>query len=360
MSQTWFPNTSGELDSDNTLSDSRGYINDALKALRSSWSGATAPSSPVAGQFWIDTDDDVLRIWNGSAWVIVGDADVHYMGALAREGGATYAMGGDLYMGTHQIRGMTDPTISTDGATKHYVDTYAALTTGATFTGDITMGANNITMDHNPTLSTHLVRKAYVDLFEPLAGAAWTANHPAGGYKLTGLGTPTAAADAATKSYIDGLLDVSSGHRHKVAEGSRAVLWTDLSAIGATALATNLVAGTAIAGAAYATSVLIGESGYTTVITSSAITVTAGAKVLIVGMASLSGGGCQYKLQRIDGGTTDIIAEITLGSSYAFSTAYIDTVPGAGTYSYRIVMKTETDVGNRGVFTPSIFALEVI
>lgn len=33
----------------------------------------------------------------------------------------------------------------------------------------------------------------------------WTANLPAGGFKITGLGTPTSSADSATKGYVDGI-----------------------------------------------------------------------------------------------------------------------------------------------------------
>lgn len=34
----------------------------------------------------------------------------------------------------------------------------------------------------------------------------WTANLPAGGFKITGLGTPTSSADSATKGYVDGIV----------------------------------------------------------------------------------------------------------------------------------------------------------
>ena len=33
---------------------------------------SAAPSSPVTGQVWIDSDDGVSYVWSGSAWVITG------------------------------------------------------------------------------------------------------------------------------------------------------------------------------------------------------------------------------------------------------------------------------------------------
>jgi hypothetical protein len=44
------------------------------QTLRSSWSGATAPTSPIAGQLFFDTDVDTLQIRNAadSAWLNLG------------------------------------------------------------------------------------------------------------------------------------------------------------------------------------------------------------------------------------------------------------------------------------------------
>ena len=46
-------------------------------ALRSNFSGASAPSSPVGGQFWIDSDDDKLSIRDtgDTAWLEVVEKD---------------------------------------------------------------------------------------------------------------------------------------------------------------------------------------------------------------------------------------------------------------------------------------------
>lgn len=49
-------------------------IADALDSLRSTFAGASAPSSPIAYQLWADTTSGYLKIRNAanSAWIIVG------------------------------------------------------------------------------------------------------------------------------------------------------------------------------------------------------------------------------------------------------------------------------------------------
>ena len=50
-------------------SDAIGDLGDALDAKVTGSASATAPTSPITGQVFIDTDDSSLKIWNGSAWV---------------------------------------------------------------------------------------------------------------------------------------------------------------------------------------------------------------------------------------------------------------------------------------------------
>jgi hypothetical protein len=231
MSQTWIPNTSGALDSDNTLSDSRTYINNAIAALRSSWSGASAPTSPVAGQIWIDTDTNVVSMYNGAAWKIIGDADVDNFGLLALAGGT---MSGAIAMGTNKITGLGTPTAATDASTKGYVDTAALLLAGGTMGGNIVMGANDVTSDHNPVGATALARKAYVDLFLPLAGGTMSGagDIAMATRKLTGLGAGTAGSnDSCRMAEFSAAFGTSTGHDHDGTDSKR-VLATNLDTTG--------------------------------------------------------------------------------------------------------------------------------
>lgn len=55
----------------------RADINLALKALASNNSGATAPSTTYANQFWYDTTNDQLKVRNeaNSGWIVIGAID---------------------------------------------------------------------------------------------------------------------------------------------------------------------------------------------------------------------------------------------------------------------------------------------
>ena len=55
MSQTY-----SDIPSSTTLTDSRQPLLDRDEAVRSAFSGSSAPTSPVLGQFWFDTDDSSL------------------------------------------------------------------------------------------------------------------------------------------------------------------------------------------------------------------------------------------------------------------------------------------------------------
>lgn len=70
-------------------------------------------------------------------------------------------------------------------------------------TGAIAMGSSKITGLGTPTAGTDAATKAYADTMLPLAGGTMTGNITMGSNSLTGLPTPSAASDAATKDYVD-------------------------------------------------------------------------------------------------------------------------------------------------------------
>jgi hypothetical protein len=74
---------------------------------------------------------------------------------------------------------------------------------GGTMSGAIAMGTSKITGLGTPTASTDAATKAYADTMLPLAGGTMTGAIAMGTNKVTGLGTPTTSTDAATKGYVD-------------------------------------------------------------------------------------------------------------------------------------------------------------
>jgi hypothetical protein len=143
---------------------------------------------------------------------------------------------------------VSTPTSGTDAANKDYVDTSvaavidaapAALDTlnelaaalgddanfastvttalatklplaGGTMTGAIAMGTAKITGLGDPTTAQDAATKAYVDTQDAtklnLTGGTMSGAIAMGTNKITGLGTPTVDADATTKLYVDGIL----------------------------------------------------------------------------------------------------------------------------------------------------------
>jgi hypothetical protein len=115
MAQTWTT-----LATSHTLSASRTYLNDNFTTLRSSFSGTSFPGSPIAGQFFYNTTDNFIYVYNGSAWKSIGDMDYNYAASLPRGAGSSYALWGDLYCGSQQIKSVASPSAANDVVTLTY------------------------------------------------------------------------------------------------------------------------------------------------------------------------------------------------------------------------------------------------
>jgi len=125
-----------------------------------------------------------------------------------------------------QIKNLGAPTDPNDATTKNYVDTKFASDLDIDPTNEIQdisqvltkgndAGGKKITNIGAPTVATDAATKSYVDTQNALdldqdptnelqtIGQVLTKGNDAGGKKITNIGAPTVATDAATKSYVD-------------------------------------------------------------------------------------------------------------------------------------------------------------
>jgi hypothetical protein len=111
---------------------------------------------------------------------------------------------------TATITNLTSPTNTNDAATKGYVDTSVAnLVDSAPGTLD-TLNELAAALGDDPNFSTTITNSIATKL--PLAGGTMTGAIAMGTNKITGLGDPTAAQDAATQNYVTtNFLDLTGG-----------------------------------------------------------------------------------------------------------------------------------------------------
>ncbi len=176
---------------------------------------------------------------------ITGDVTGDLTGNVTASSGTTtlnnLTVNGTANFTATALTNVVDPTNAQDAATKNYVDTQVAgvvdsapgaldtlnelaaalgddanfSTTitnsiatklplaGGTMSGPIAMGSSKVTGLGTPTASADAATKAYADTMLPLAGGTMSGNITMGSNTITGLPTPSASSDVATKAYVD-------------------------------------------------------------------------------------------------------------------------------------------------------------
>jgi hypothetical protein len=186
---------------------------------------ATAPSSPVAGQIYYNTTDNVIYFWNGSAWVTPSASQI-LTGVLASRPAAATAGAGKFYYATDNYL-----LYYSDGSTWQQTNNFGTVTSQTSYGAASADGTST-----NFARADHTHGTPALGTATPIAitgtASAGTATTPSkedhshaftptqdlsmATFKLTNLGTPTADTDAATKAYVDGVaqgLDVKASVR---------------------------------------------------------------------------------------------------------------------------------------------------
>jgi hypothetical protein len=186
---------------------------------------ATAPATPSAGQIYYNTVDNQLYIYNGTRWEVAGNAV--QSGLLANRPAAGTVDAGTIYYATD-----TYLFYYSDGSTWTQTNAFGTVTAQTSYGASSGDGSATTYARADHTHGTPALGTATPNAISGAAGSAGSATTPSkedhthaftpaqdlamAGYKLTGLGAPSADTDAANKGYVDSVaqgLDVKASVR---------------------------------------------------------------------------------------------------------------------------------------------------
>jgi hypothetical protein len=159
--------------------------------------GSTADGNETRLTVVDPTADRTITLPNVTGTVAILDASQ----TLSNKILSSNTLGSDLAAGGFTVSGLASPSASADAATKGYVDTQVSnLVDSAPGTLN-TLNELAEALGDDPNFATTITNSIATKL--SLSGGTMTGAIAMGSNKITGLGTPTASTDAATKDYID-------------------------------------------------------------------------------------------------------------------------------------------------------------
>jgi hypothetical protein len=173
------------------------------------------------------TDNRTITLPNVTGTVAILDASQTISNKIL----SSNTLGSDLAAGGFTVSGLATPSANSDAATKAYVDTQvSSLVDSAPGTLD-TLNELAAALGDDPNFATTVTNSIATKL--SLSGGTMTGAIAMGTNKITGLGDPTSAQDAATKNYID-TMATSAG-----ASATAAAISASAAATSATSAATS-------------------------------------------------------------------------------------------------------------------------
>ena len=159
--------------------------------------GSTADGNETRLTVVDPTADRIITLPNVTGTVAILDASQTISNKLL----SSNTLGSDLAAGGFTVSGLATPAATSDAATKGYVDTQVAnLVDSAPGTLD-TLNELAAALGDDPNYATTITNALAAKL--SLSGGTMTGAIAMSTNKITGLGDPTSAQDAATKNYID-------------------------------------------------------------------------------------------------------------------------------------------------------------